>query len=50
MILPKNFNPVNPIKLDVHPTFIIQKIVYRDDKIYALDRGSGLLVYEYRRQ
>ncbi|UCE41771.1 MAG: carboxypeptidase regulatory-like domain-containing protein, partial [Candidatus Aminicenantes bacterium] len=43
-------DPFNPVKLDDYPTFIVHKIVCRDGRIYALDRGSGLQVYEYRRQ
>jgi hypothetical protein len=42
--------PTNPVKLDEFPTFHTRAIAVRENRIYELDRGSGLIVYEFRRQ
>jgi photosystem II stability/assembly factor-like uncharacterized protein len=43
-------DPHNPVQLDEFPTFYTRAIAIRENRIYELDRGSGLIVYEYRRQ
>ena len=43
-------NPANPVKRDEFPAFYIRAIAVKENYIYELARGSGLVVYEYRRQ
>ena len=43
-------DPYNPVQLDEFPTFYTRAITVRENHIYELARGSGLIVYEYRRQ
>ena len=43
-------DPYNPVQLDEFPTFYTRAITIRENHIYELARGSGLIVYEYRRQ
>jgi uncharacterized repeat protein (TIGR02543 family) len=43
-------DPSNPVKIDEYPTFQVFSIAIKENYIYEVDRSSGLLVYEYRRQ
>jgi len=43
-------DPYNPVQLDEFPTFYTRAIAIKENRIYELDRGAGLIVYEYRRQ
>ncbi len=43
-------DPAHPIKLDEYPTFEAISIAIKENRIYEVDRSSGLLVYEFRRQ
>jgi hypothetical protein len=43
-------DPSNPIKIDEYPTFQVSSIDIKENRICEVDRGAGLLVYEFRRQ
>jgi photosystem II stability/assembly factor-like uncharacterized protein len=43
-------DPSNPVKIDEYPTFEAVSIAIKENRIYEVDRSSGLLVYEFRRQ
>ena len=43
-------DPTNPVKLDELATFSTRAIAIKENRIYELDRGAGLIVYEFRRQ
>jgi hypothetical protein len=43
-------DPHNSVQLDEFPTFYTRAIAVKEDRIYELDRGAGLIAYEFRRQ